>query len=106
QHAGVRATLRGVGGHVPSEEPFVVLRPDETLFVEGTDDSDGPDPELKLADLLLVRGQRLDPERQLVRAGLPLAVELEPERLAPFASELPTEQRLPVGFEREAATVV
>ena len=33
-----------------------------------------------------------------MRAGQPLPIELEPERLVAFAHELPTEQRLPVGF--------
>ena len=50
--------------------------------------------------------ERLDLDRQRVRPGLPVAIELEAERLVVLPDELAAEQLLAVGAEEEPAAVV
>ena len=87
--AGVAPASVGVVGHLAGEEAFVIRRPDPVPLVHRPAEGRRLDPERQRPDLLLVRRERLDLDRQLVRPGLPVAVELEAERLARPAGRTP-----------------
>ena len=104
--AGVAPAPVGVRGDLAGEEAFVIRRPDPVPLVHRPAQGRRLDAERQRPDLLLARRQRLDLDRQRVRPGLPVAIELEAERLPVLPDEFPPDELLAVGPEDEPASVV
>ena len=75
QLTGILTAIVGACGHVLREETRIVLRPDPILFVQRTSNGDRLDPDRERADLFFGRRLRLQLERELMFAGLPVLID-------------------------------